>query len=176
MPHCLVSQQQFAFGLSISFTFYRLKKCTLNRQQTGIRIRTCLNVQRNQFHRLGDILFWRSCIFVFWTLEMIPKVKQHWRTLKMKAINDFSSLPLPPFLLKQSPITLIHLHYLISVHFQDEVSLLDGGCPILFLSITQRFGAVSWLTVCEQINNNYQIAASDAGITQNKQSCLPLPI
>ena len=46
-----------------------------------------------------------------------------------------SFFPIPS--LKQSSITLIHLHYLIWVHSPDEASLLDGDCPILFLSIRE---------------------------------------
>lgn len=74
--------------------------------------------------------------------------------------HPHSSFPSPS--LKQSSITLIHLHYLIWVHSPDEASLLDGDCPILFLSIRAISPASSWLTACEQINNNYQIAGCDA--------------
>lgn len=47
----------------------------------------------------------------------------------------FSPSPYIPSL-RQSSITLIQQHYLIPAHFGDEVSMLHGYCPILFLSIT----------------------------------------
>lgn len=56
---------------------------------------------------------------------------------------SFKHPPFPFFLfppnipsLRQSSITLIQQHYLIPAHFWDEVSMLHGYCPILFLSIT----------------------------------------
>lgn len=116
----------------------------------------------NQCLWRADISIQRSCIFVFQDFRDDLQHKVHSSAQRRNdhkgifhshflepqhnpaSLLQASPIPLltPPLplpnipSLRQSSITLIQQHYLIPAHFWDEVSMLHGYCPILFLSIT----------------------------------------
>jgi len=88
------------------------------------------------------------------SLSFSQTITQPPSLLPASPIPLFSPSPYIPSL-RQSSITLIQQHYLIPAHFGDEVSMLHGYCPILFLSITSTSSSLhtawDWQSVSKSI-------------------------